>query len=305
MLYFRKYTLMFISILGFVFAIFMVIYTSKKPKMADIEFPPPTPPYKHFVAGAGIIEASSENIEIGTPFPEVVDFVYVKAGAKVEKNFPLYKLNTQTLEAELNEAISQKEVAIKNYEDQLVQFSFYEKLKDKSAVSESEYNTQFFNLEKSKKQVEELEAKINVFQTNIFRSTIKAPVNGIVLDVNLRIGENAQANPFQKPWLMLFGNLDEYHVRIDIDEADAWRVYSKAPATAYVRGNSSIKIPLEFVRIEPYVVPKTALTGDNQERVDTRVLQLIYKFNKDNYPIYVGQIMDIYIEALPSDYKYK
>lgn len=301
---FKKYLLIIIALVGFLFAVFMIFYTSKKPKVAKIEFPPPQPPYKHFAAGQGIIEAASENIEIGTPFPEVVDIVYVEPNDFVEKNKPLYKLNTQTLQAKLQEAIAQKEIVLKELQDQRLQFSYYEKLKNKNAVSQSEYTQAYYNLEKAEKQLKEMEATIEVVNTNIYRSTILAPVNGVVLDINLRVGENAQTNPFTKNWLMLFGNLDVFHIRIDIDETDAWRIYKNAKATAYVRGNSSIKIPLQFVRIEPYVTEKKSLTGDNTQRVDTRVLQLIYKFNKDSYPVYVGQIMDVYVEALPLDEKF-
>jgi hypothetical protein len=39
------------------------------------------------------------------------------------------------------------------------------------------------------------------------------------------------------------------------------------------------------------------LTGDSTERVDTRVLQIIYSFERGNLPIYVGQQMDVYIDA--------
>lgn len=55
--------------------------------------------------------------------------------------------------------------------------------------------------------------------------------------------------------------------------------------------------PLRFVRFESYVIPETSLTGDSTERVDTRVLQVIYSFDRDDLPIYVGQQMDVYIEA--------
>jgi len=39
------------------------------------------------------------------------------------------------------------------------------------------------------------------------------------------------------------------------------------------------------------------LTGDSTERVDTRVLQVIYRVNDQGAPLYVGQQMDVYIEA--------
>jgi HlyD family secretion protein len=67
-----------------------------------------------------------------------------------------------------------------------------------------------------------------------------------------------------------------------------------------VRGNPSQQTTLEFVRSEPYVVPKRSLTGGSTERVDTRVLQVIYRFKPDGFPIHVGQQMDVFIEASPN-----
>jgi len=63
------------------------------------------------------------------------------------------------------------------------------------------------------------------------------------------------------------------------------------------RGNGSLRIPLEFVRFEPYVIPKKSLTGDSTERVDTRVLQVIYRVKDPTAPLYVGQQMDVYVET--------
>jgi hypothetical protein len=54
------------------------------------------------------------------------------------------------------------------------------------------------------------------------------------------------------------------------------------------------------VRFEPYVVPKKSLTGDSTERVDTRVLQIIFGFTRGELPIFVGQQMDVFIDASPS-----
>jgi HlyD family secretion protein len=87
------------------------------------------------------------------------------------------------------------------------------------------------------------------------------------------------------------------HVRVDVDEHDAWRVREGAPAVASPRGNGSLRIPLEFVRFEPYVIPKKSLTGDSTERVDTRVLEVIYRVQDQNAPLHVGQQMDVYIET--------
>jgi hypothetical protein len=56
-------------------------------------------------------------------------------------------------------------------------------------------------------------------------------------------------------------------------------------------------VPLTFVRVEPYLVPKKSLTGEGTERVDTRVLHVIYVLPRGTRGLYVGQQLDVYIEA--------
>jgi hypothetical protein len=98
--------------------------------------------------------------------------------------------------------------------------------------------------------------------------------------------------------LVVLGNIATLHVRVDIDEYDIARFDQAAPATAFPRGNLQERYPLEFVRVEPFVVPKKSLTGDTTERVDTRVLQVIYEFDPAGRPpLFVGQQVDVYIDT--------
>src|SRR5258706_6441663 len=94
---------------------------------------------------------------------------------------------------------------------------------------------------------------------------------------------------------MILGSVIPLHVRVDVDEHDAWRVRGGAPAAASPRGNGSIRIPLEFVRFEPYVIPKKSLTGDSTERVDTPVLQAIYRIRDGGPSANVGRQMAVSI----------
>jgi hypothetical protein len=118
------------------------------------------------------------------------------------------------------------------------------------------------------------------------------------LQVNVRRGEYAPLGVLARP-LMVLGAVRELHVRADLDENDAWRFRDGARAYAFVRGNREIKTPLEFVRVEPYVVPKRSLTGESTERVDTRVLQVLYRFDPAAMKVYVGQQVDVFVEAPP------
>ncbi len=97
------------------------------------------------------------------------------------------------------------------------------------------------------------------------------------------------------------GDTSRLNVRVDVDENEGWKVRAGAPAQAAERGNSNQKVALEFLRFEPYVVPKKSLTGDSTERVDTRVLQVIYRFKETKIPFRVGQQMDVFISTDQGD----
>ena len=73
-----------------------------------------------------------------------------------------------------------------------------------------------------------------------------------------------------------------------------------AKARANPRGDANQFHQLSFVRIEPFVVPKKSLTGNTGERIDTRVLQVIYSVDpvkKETQRLYVGQQVDVFIDV--------
>lgn len=113
--------------------------------------------------------------------------------------------------------------------------------------------------------------------------------------MNVSEGEYATAGALSSPLVML-GDVSRLHVRVDIDENIAWRYRAGMPATVFLRGNRDLSAPLRFVRVEPYVLPKTSLTGDTTERVDIRVLQVLYAFDAKDMPAYVGQQVDVYFD---------
>ncbi len=304
---FRKIILPLVALMGILFGIFMIHFNAKKPPIVRILFPPPVSPYKHYLAGEGIIESVYKNILIGTSFDEMVDEIYVKIGQIVKKGTPLFKLDTRTFEAQLIQALLEQKVAETNYQNQSIQFSFYEQLKRKAAVSKQAYQTARYNKELAQKRLSVSCAAVNTIKTNIQRSITRAPIDGEILQINVRLGQSVNRvgqsisnNASNKPPILL-GDTSFYHLRIDINEEDAWRFISGSKATAFMRGNANIAIPLEFVYLEPYMVPKTSLSGLATERVDTRVLQVVYKFAKEKYPIFVGQQLDVYLEAKPTE----
>jgi multidrug resistance efflux pump len=144
-------------------------------------------------------------------------------------------------------------------------------------------------------EVAHAEAAVVRVEADLDRLTVRAPIDGIILKLNVRVGEYASAGHLEAA-LLLLGSAAPWHVRVDVNEEDAWRVRPEAPAKAWLRGNATHKLDLTFVRFEPYVIPKRALSGQPTERVDTRALQVIYRISSPDSSVFVGQQVDVFIE---------
>lgn len=128
------------------------------------------------------------------------------------------------------------------------------------------------------------------------RLTVRAPTEGDVLQLNVRPGQFA-AMTWNEPMVVL-GDVNRLHVRVDIDENDVSLFDTAAPAMAYFKGRSQARFPLNLEYVEPYMVPKQNLTGSSSERVDTRVLRVVYSLPDGcQADVHVGQQMDVYIKV--------
>jgi multidrug resistance efflux pump len=150
------------------------------------------------------------------------------------------------------------------------------------------------DLDIARATVDQAKAAVEQTETDLKRLEVRAPMDGSVLQVNVRAGEAVSAQPGQA--LVMMGDLRVLHVRVSIDESDIGQFKTGTPAKAKTRGVPQQTLPLKFVRIEPYVVPKKSLTGDNTERVDTRVMQAIYAIDMANPPVQLGEQVDVFIK---------
>lgn len=306
----NRYLIPFLALIGIIGGISFALRSAREDHVTLPVAAPASSPYGNFIAGAGIVEANSENIAIGTPVGGVVSHIFVKVGDQVTEDAPLFELDGRELKAELalaenkltvaEASVAEAEATLKDLNNQL---EIAEELANRAAGSRFDRDRRKYavsvgtaKLASSKAQVQAARAEVARSKTQLERLTVRAPITGEILKVNLRLGEFAPTGDLRDP-LILMGNTDPLHVRVDIDENDAWRFKPDTKAQAALRGNPDMKSDLAFVRTEPYVTPKRSLTGDSTERVDTRVLQVIYSFPKSALPAHVGQLVDVFIEA--------
>ena len=134
--------------------------------------------------------------------------------------------------------------------------------------------------------------------------TLTAPADGKILAIQAAEGSYVAAQGTYDTYtqgfdpVVVMGPSEEYlSVRCYIDEILIHRlqVGSTMRARMFIRG-SNISVPLQFVRIQPYVSPKIELSDERLERVDVRVLPVILRFAKsDRLPVYPGELVDVYV----------
>ena len=290
-----------VALLGFGIAVLAVVYSDRPASSA----PPPsaaavTAPFASYVAGAGIAETGRGNVEVGTAVFGVIAELYVRVGDGVKRGDPLFRIDDRELRAQLAVAQARVGEAEAGLAKPRHRLEFLARLnnKDKGAVSGQLLSDARDDARTAQSALASAQAELAQIRTDIERRLVRAPSAGRILQVNTRVGEYVEGGGKAGP-LLLLGDDSHIYLRVDIDESDAWRIRPEAAARAYVRGNPHLMATLRFEYVEPYVAPKTSMTGQSTERSDVRVLQVVYSFERGTLPVYLGQQMDVFIAAPP------
>jgi RND family efflux transporter MFP subunit len=293
----------------------LLVFKLKKPLPTPVPLVEPShAPYAESIGARGIVEAVDENVIVAPLLPGLIMDIYVKVGDQVRKGNPLFRQDTRDAEAKvvaqkaqiglLEAKVHEAEVLLADRQDS---FQRIEKLREKAVVSEDDRLRKYYLVRSAETALATASADLQLGRAQLGQAevtldllTVRAPRDGEILRQNMHEGEYAGVSPSDPnaPSLLL-GETQHLQLRADVDEDSASRVRVGAPAVAFIKGMRSDPIPLHFVRIEPYITVKKSLTGDSTERVDTRVLQVIYQFDKTKVPVYVGQQMDVFIDGAP------
>jgi len=257
-------------------------------------FTPVSNPYSSGIYANGIVESyqpSGENINI---FPEVsgpVVKVLVKEGQQVSAGSVLFTIDDSVQKATVELAEATLKVDRDQYDKDLASYDI-----DPKSISKNVLDT-------AKDTVDQAAAALKAARALLKKYTLKAPIDGIVLAVNAAVGSYVSSQGNYDTYTQLFnplivmGSPQEYlAVRCYVDEI----LISRLPSGYHIKAEMSItgtniKVPLEFVRVQPYVSPKIELSNEKQEQVDLRVLPVIFRFEKKDAPVYPGQMVDVYI----------
>jgi HlyD family secretion protein len=274
-------------------------------------FSPASNPYAEGIYANGILEsyqASGANVNI---YPEVagtIKQIFVAEGSSIKKGAPLVQIDNAIQRATVEQQRAQIELAdanLKTTEDQLEKVKRSAELEPRS-VSKSDMDNAVNAVKVARATIEVTRKQYELSQTVLSKYSIKAPTSGIILTINTAVGSYVSSQGSYDTYtqgydpVLVMSSAETYMaVRCYIDEILISRLppASQMRARMFVRG-TNINIPLEYVRVQPYVSPKIQLSNQRTERVDVRVLPVIFRFRmpeSKNVDLYPGQLVDVYI----------
>ena len=287
-----------LSIIGILAGLVAAYIFGIKRKAQPPVFKPVSSPYETAIYANGIIESdqpSGKNINI---YPEVtgpITQVLVRDGQQVSAGTPLFTIDDSVPRANMELAESNLKAARDQYDKRRASYDI-----DPQSISKDVLDT-------AEDAVNQAAAALKAVNALLQKYSVKAPVDGVVLAVDATVGSYVSSQGAYDAYtqgfdpLVVMGAPQNYlAVRCYVDEILVSRLPSPWHISAQmsIRG-TDIKVPLEFVRVQPYVSPKIELSNERQERVDLRVLPVIFRFKKKDAPVYPGQLVDVYISQQP------
>ncbi|MGA2243965.1 MAG: biotin/lipoyl-binding protein [Verrucomicrobiota bacterium] len=257
-------------------------------------FQPVSNPYASAIYANGMIESdlpSGENINV---FPQVsgpITQVLVREGQPVPAGTPLFTIEDSVQRANTELAAANLKLARDQYDKDRASYAM-----DSKSISKDVLDT-------AEDTVNQAVAALKAATALLQYYSVKAPVDGVVLAVNAAVGGyvSSQGNydtytELFDPLVVMSGPQDHMDVRCYVDEI----LVSRLPSHWHIQAQmqiigTDIKVPLEFVRVQPYVSPKIELSNEKQEQVDLRVLPVIFRFEKSDLPVYPGLMVDVFI----------
>lgn len=218
----------------------------------------------------------------------------VNVRVQLDKIKKSYSLNSQSISKNtLDNAINAVKIAEANFKVAKTQYDL-----TKAGAWEYDIKTQ-------ENQYQAAQQAYLADRALLEKYLIRAPADGVILQIKTAVGDYVSQQGIydtysrnQSPIATLGRIAPIMEVRCYLNEILTPRLPApeNIKAEMFIRGSTNKGIPLTFERIQPYTIPNIELSAEKSERVDVRVLPIIFKFQKPkDINLYPGQLVDVYI----------
>ena len=137
------------------------------------------------------------------------------------------------------------------------------------------------------------DARVKQVKNLIDKATLRAPTDGLILQVRAEAGETTA--PGEQEPLVTMVDVSKIHVRAFIEELDAFRVEPGQRAYGVADGKPDVKFEGTVVFASVFMVPKKTFSNTPGERVDVKVREVLIEL-RDNEGLVVGLPVDVFFD---------
>lgn len=186
------------------------------------------------VTATGTVEPVTK-VEVGTQVSGIIDKLYADYNDIVKAGQVIAEMDKVNLQAELVSSQAQLSAAKTEFEYREKEYNRTKTLHDKELVSDSEYDSSYYQYETAKNAYNQAQASFTKVKRNLSYATITSPIDGVVISRAVEEGQTVAAG-FETPTLFTIAkDLADMQVIADVDEADIGQV-KEAPERHIYRG---------------------------------------------------------------------
>jgi HlyD family secretion protein len=173
------------------------------------------------VTASGKIQAK-RNVKISAYVVSKIIDLPVKDGDLVKKGQLLVQLDPTRYKAEVEQAEAQMRMAGASLEQAKLVHDRQKQLFEKSLTSQEQFDNARTDYHSTQAQYDQSKAALAQAQDDLSKTTITAPMDGVITELNAEVGEIVMIGTMNNPGtvIMTISDLSEIEAEVEVDETD-------------------------------------------------------------------------------------
>lgn len=250
----KKTLIYVVSALILITAVYFIFFNNKEEEYSLKLDKVSTGDITVFVTATGTISAVT-TVEVGSQVSGTISKLYADYNSIVKEGQLIAQIDPTNLQQALRDAEASLEKGKAQYNESKRSFDRMKSLFDKKLESQANYDAALTSLEVDKATLKQYQAQLERAKINLSYATIYAPVNGVVIDRKVNIGQTVAAS-FSSPTLFTIANdLSKMQVLATIDESDIGKISVGQDASFTVDAfNDTFYGKVSQIRLAPVIV---------------------------------------------------
>ena len=224
------------------------------------------------ISATGSLEPVDQ-VEVGTQVSGDISKLYADFNSKVKKGRVIAELDKSKLKATLVQAEIAYRSAQADYGYKESTYNRVKKLSESNSASAVDLETAEYNMNSAKLALEKSENEVNQAKLNLSYATIRSPIDGVVLDRAVEVGQTVAASMSTPTLFVIAKDLSQMKVMADVDEADIGQVKQgqRVEFTVDAYQDDKFSGTVQEVRLSPtttsnVVTYTVVITAENPEQ---------------------------------------